>query len=327
VPASVPGELGVRFAAEDASERLAAVVSASEARYRQVLDLAAEGIWVTDADDRTTFANPRMGELLGVSCDELLGRSPHEFMDEDGLAIVAGRLGRCKAGAGEVADFRLRRADGADVWASMSSTLIMDDDGAYAGAVSVVSDVTERKALEARLRHLADHDPLTDLLNRRGFEAELTRQVARSARYGPDGALLLLDIDNLKHVNDTLGHSAGDQLIVGIAHALRRRLRASDILARIGGDELTVILPRATAQQAECVAAALVDAVRHHVTTLPGGRRAQATTSLGVAVIDRPGLTAADLLAQADIALYTAKGNGRDRYSVFGAATVTDDMR
>lgn len=98
MPTSVPGELGAGSAAEDASERLAAVVSASEARYRQVLDLAAEGIWVTDADDRTTFANPRMGELLGVSSDELLGRSPHEFMDEDGLAIVAGRLGAVRRG-------------------------------------------------------------------------------------------------------------------------------------------------------------------------------------------------------------------------------------
>ncbi len=302
------------------------MTAASEAWYRQVLDVAAEGIWVTDADDHIAYANAKMGELLGVSSDELVGRSPFEFMDDEGLAIAAERLGRCRAGATGSVDFKFARADGSDVWASMSSALITDDDGAYAGAVSVVSDATERKALEAQLRHLADHDLLTDLLNRRGFEGELTRHVARNGRYGPDGALLLLDIDNFKHVNDTLGHGAGDQLIIDIAHTLGRRLRGSDILARIGGDEFTVILPHATAQEAERVAAALVDAVRHQVTLLPGGHPVRATTSLGVAVVDSPGLTATDLLARADIALYTAKGDGRDRHSVFGPAAVTNDV-
>ncbi len=106
-------------------------------------------------------------------------------------------------------------------------------------------DITERKRVEAHLQHMADHDPLTGLLNRRRFEQELDRHVAHAQRYGTEGAVIVLDVDRFKQVNDAYGHSTGDRVITSVARVLRRRLRTTDTLARLGGDEFAVLLPKA----------------------------------------------------------------------------------
>ena len=123
-------------------------------------------------------------------------------------------------------------------------------------------DVTEQRLAERRMRHLVDHDPLTGLLNRRGLAAAMQTQVAQSRRYGSAGALLVLDLDGFKAVNDTLGHDAGDKLLVRIADELRACLRETDVLARLGGDEFAVILPRETLDEAAVVAAKITDRLR-----------------------------------------------------------------
>ena len=152
---------------------------------------------------------------------------------------------------GEVSSHRAERrylhASGSAVWVAINSTLVRDADGKPLHFLSQMQDVTERRRHEAELRHMADHDPLTGLLNRRSFERELERHVAYVERYGPRGAAIVLDLDHFKTINDTLGHSAGDELIVRVAHALRSRLRESDVLARLGGDEFAILLPEATA--------------------------------------------------------------------------------
>jgi diguanylate cyclase (GGDEF)-like protein len=182
---------------------------------------------------------------------------------------------------------------------------------------AVVSE-RDRAGLEARilaqqLRHLADTDPLTGLRNRRSFDSELERQVAQVARYGPGGALLVLDLDHLKQVNDTQGHRAGDEIITSVTDVLRRRLRDTDIISRLGGDEFGVILPRATQAEAGQVADALVEAVRGHVPVSPGKHARRMTVSVGVAMFDTPGLSGKDMLLRADRAMYHAKQAGRDR--------------
>ena len=125
-----------------------------------------------------------------------------------------------------------------------------------------VQDITDRRRLEDQLRHLADHDPLTGLLNRRGIDRALAQHVARGRRYGAEGALLVLDLDGFKAVNDSLGHAAGDELIVTCAAALQNRLRETDILGRLGGDEFAVLLPAEGEAEAVIVAEAIVKVIR-----------------------------------------------------------------
>src|SRR5262249_36019941 len=136
---------------------------------------------------------------------------------------------------------RYLHAAGHVVWVSIHATTITGPDGRQL-ILGQVQDITERRRFEDRLRHLADHDPLTGLLNRRSFEREVERPLAHCRRYGANGALIVLDLDHFKYVNDSYGHSAGDELIVAVADALRMRLRETDVVARLGGDEFAALL-------------------------------------------------------------------------------------
>ncbi len=214
------------------------------------------------------------------------------------------------------AEKRYIRADGGVVWVTRTATVVRDSDGVPLHFLDQVQDVTERRRFEHELRHLADHDPLTGLYNRRRFEQELDRQVSEVARYGPRGALLVLDLDHFKYVNDALGHHAGDELILSVAATLRGRLRESDILARLGGDEFAVLLPNVDEGGATRVAGDLVRAIRDEAAVGGSDRRRRVTTSVGVAPIRAGDVTGEELLIAADLAMYDAKEAGRDRFAV-----------
>ena len=184
-----------------------------------------------------------------------------------------------------------------------------------------LQDVSERKRFEGQLQYLADHDSLTGLFNRRRFEAELERELESSRRYDTGGALLVLDLDNFKYVNDSLGHSAGDELITSVSHALSHRLRASDTVGRLGGDEFAVILPHATKEDAVLVARGVLEVIRDNITVEGEKGPRRTTASIGLALF--PGkderLSPDELLVEADIAMYDAKENGRDRFALYRA--------
>lgn len=196
--------------------------------------------------------------------------------------------------------------------------------GEVHGRVWSFRDITERERIQSRLRYLAEHDPLTGLLNRRRFEAEVSKQIAYSERYEGDGAVLLLDLDDFKYVNDRLGHHTGDALISSIADLLRSRLRTSDTLCRLGGDEFAILLPRADERRARLVAESLLDTVRRHRTVVRG-QPLRVTTSIGIATFGYGGSPEAEeLLMRADVAMYKAKEAGRDRLELYRA---TDRVR
>ena len=189
------------------------------------------------------------------------------------------------------------------------------------GAVRTQRDLRSLLATATELRHLADHDSLTELPNRRRFEQELARHLAHVRRYGPEGAALVLDLDCFKLVNDTFGHAAGDRLLARVARVLRERLRATDVVARIGGDEFAILLPRVDAAGATAVARSLVETVRAEALTAD----AQGVTiSIGVIVFDpRSPVVPEGVLAAADIAMYDAKAAGGDAWAFYVEPRVT----
>lgn len=182
-----------------------------------------------------------------------------------------------------------------------------------------------RAAAEAKLRYLVDHDPLTGLLNRRAYEAILTDHISRGNRYGHEGAVMMLDLDEFKQVNDTLGHSAGDELIVRAANALASRLRDSDTVARLGGDEFAVLLPKGGIAEAETVATALLDIIRSERSARGRkGRVRPVSASIGVApLVGVEHITAEQALINADLAMYDAKEAGRDRFVTYDSSSTT----
>jgi diguanylate cyclase (GGDEF)-like protein len=195
---------------------------------------------------------------------------------------------------------------------------------ALAALVGVLIYVWSRNERMQDLERQASEDPLTGLKNRRRFEEDLNLAMARARRERTMGALIMLDLDYFKQVNDTYGHPAGDRLIVEVANVLGGRTRASDTLARLGGDEFAVILPRCTAAEAQLAAEAIVKAIREHE---PEQDRVEpVTASVGVAMFgDRPRTNNAAIVSEADSAMYAAKDGGRDGVRVFDRQAVGGD--
>ncbi|MGH8685334.1 MAG: EAL domain-containing protein, partial [Nitrosospira sp.] len=182
--------------------------------------------------------------------------------------------------------------------------------------LSVGLDMTEHKRTEGRLAWLADHDPLTDLFNRRRFQEELEQMLNLAARYNYSGALLFFDLDQFKYINDTSGHQAGDALLKMIARMLLGSIRSVDILGRLGGDEFAVILPQTTAEGAiEVAKNALISLSQGKLTI--NGRAHKASASIGIALFPEHGNNVHDLLAAADLAMYQAKEAGRGGWHLF----------
>jgi diguanylate cyclase (GGDEF)-like protein len=169
-------------------------------------------------------------------------------------------------------------------------------------------DIADRKRDEAQLHFLAEHDPLTGLANRRRFEDELRRHVAHAERYTFNGALLVMDLDRFKLINDTLGHSAGDTVIKTVAEILQGRLREGDTVGRLGGDEFAMLLPRAGEQEAHAVVDDLLRAIGDHVVAF-GSHDLHVTASIGIAQVTGD-TRAEELLVSADLAMYEAKRLG-----------------
>ncbi len=182
--------------------------------------------------------------------------------------------------------------------------------------VAVGAAVAERRRLEVRLLRLADHDSLTDLFSRRRLYEELRLTLAQSVRYGTRGALLFLDLDDFKSVNDALGHRAADRVLADLAHRLRGRLRHSDVVARVGGDEFAVLLPHTDSLQGQALASQLLEAIRSQPIDL-GGSPLRISAAIGVALYPEHGTTAEELLAHADQAMYQAKATGGNACRVY----------
>ncbi len=296
---------------------------AAEERFAVMFENAGVPMSVValDGDEagKVLEANPAYAAMLGCTREEIVGHAVTTWMHPDDYEsayaepmqhLVAGEVPRLQF------ERRYLHRDGHVVWTLVTNAAYTDAKGRRV-AVGQVLDISDRKHLEGRLQHLADHDPLTGLFNRRRFESELDGRLAHARRYGGTLAVLAIDLDGFKFVNDSLGHAVGDELVRRLGGVLQRSLRESDVVARTGGDEFAVVLPEADLDAARQVADKLITEVGHAGKVVEGHRHANVTASIGITVLP-PGetVTGEDLLVEADIAMYDAKAAGKNRYAV-----------
>lgn len=291
---------------------------ASEERFRLMVARVEDyAIYMLDAGGNVKTWNAGAQRFKGYRAEDIIGRHYSVFYPADDVAAgKPARLLLIAASEGRVEDEGWRvRSDGSQFWANVVITALRDADGTLLGFGKITRDLTERRLHERQLEHLADHDPLTGILNRRGFARELEGHVAHVARYGAAGALLMLDLDNFKHYNDTQGHAAGDGLIVRIARNLQYRLRSSDVLARLGGDEFAILLPAGDEAATAAVADAVLGVIRDEPMPPIISAEQRVTASIGIARFeDGERLTPQEMIANADLAMYDAKASGRNRW-------------
>jgi diguanylate cyclase (GGDEF)-like protein/PAS domain S-box-containing protein len=281
-----------------------------------------EGVVALDEVGRITFANPAAESMLGWRRGELVGREIAEAVDPEGRDSRSPsaewvHLPRLRAGETvRIDEHVVTRRDGSPLDVALTASPVLRE-GEVVGAVVVFRDVRDRKTLERRLVHQAFHDPLTGLPNRALFLDRLEHARARSMRDGGTQAVLFLDVDRFKVINDSLGHRTGDQVLQTVASRLVGVLRPSDTVSRFGGDEFTVLLEQvADAAEAAQTAERILRALQ--LPMVAGERDVVVTASIGIAVAE-PGNAPGDLLAAADIAMYQAKSRGKNRYVIAAA--------
>jgi diguanylate cyclase (GGDEF)-like protein/PAS domain S-box-containing protein len=288
-------------------------------RFESAFANAPIGMALIDTDGRWLQVNAALCQITGYGDAELLQGSLAAITHPDDVDTDADERARLQAG--DIASYQVEKryihARGTLGWALFTMSIVRDQDGTALHLIAQVQDITDRKELESQLVYLTDHDFLTGTFNRRRFEQELDREIERSHRYPLGGAVVVLDLDNFKEINDAFGHKAGDDMLKGIAAALRARTRHTDVLARLGGDEFAVLLPEVSVDEATMVARELVKALSGHTAVL-GDRTMHVTASAGVATFD--GLSDVQVLAHADHAMYEAKRAGRDRVVVHAVA-------
>jgi diguanylate cyclase (GGDEF)-like protein/PAS domain S-box-containing protein len=264
------------------------------------------------------FVSPQVEQLLGFSVEEwtadpgLWFRLIHPEDQENVLAAEGRTFGE---GVPFSCEYRLLDRDNNEVWVRDDAVVRVDEDG---GRVlqGVMLDITAQKRAEERLLYLADHDSLTGIYNRRRFFRELDSYLAWSERHGDPGAVLLLDVDRLKEINDTFGHEAGDELLKHVAALLVRRVRQTDAVARLGGDEFVVLLRGLLPAQARELAREIPELLSRSPVRV-GDQAITASTSVGIALIESgKGQEADTVVREADASMYRVKAGGR----VSGAA-------
>jgi diguanylate cyclase (GGDEF)-like protein/PAS domain S-box-containing protein len=293
----------------DQAER---AVRRGEAQKTAILDAALDCVITTDHHGRIMEFNPAAERTFGYALGEVHGKDvaavilPPRLRSRYRTAIAR----YLTTGESRMLDRRVEmtamRRDGSEFPVELCVTRI-----ALAGPAlftAYLRDIADRKRSEGHLHFLADHDPLTGLVNRRRFEEELRRQIAHAERYTFGGALLIMDLDHFKQINDTLGHGAGDAVIKNVAGLLQRRLRKGDTVGRLGGDEFAMLLPSASEQTAHAIVRDLLSALRDQIVRV-GGHDLRVTASIGIAPVT--GATGAEqLLVRADLAMYKAKELG-----------------
>jgi diguanylate cyclase (GGDEF)-like protein/PAS domain S-box-containing protein len=288
---------------------------------------AAIGMALLAFDGRWLEVNRSFCEVLGYTLEELLELSFEEITHPEDLATDLGQVGRLLAD--ELRYYQVEKRyfhkEGHTIWVMLSVSLVRDGEGNPRYFIVQLQDTSERKRLEARLSRMAYHDLLTGLPNRALFQEHFEQAVHRADRDGSNLAILYLDLQGFKAVNDAWGHETGDKLLIATANRLRSYSRFEDTVARFGGDEFCILVERiGGAEDAVRVARRVGESISEPFSVY--GRRVSVTASIGIA-LRSPGqnLSADQLLREADAAMYQAKRKGRVRFELFEAVHDSGD--
>ena len=294
------------------------ILRESEERFRAAFEQAAVGISQNGPDGRWLRVNQKFCEIVGYTREELLEKRFQEITHPDDLDANLDHVRRLLAGEIETYSMEKRflHRDGSVVWVNSALSLVREPSGEPKYFIAVVEDISERKTLEEQLEYQAFHDPLTGLPNRALLLDRLQHALARTDRRGDYVGVLFLDLDGFKHVNDSLGHGAGDQLLVGVADRLSKGIRPEDTIARFGGDEFVVLLEGIEGAE-EAIGRAERLAGQLRAPFMLSGEEVSVTLSVGLMLSATPQDRPEDLLRDADSAMYEAKKNGKARYAVF----------
>ena len=283
----------------------------------EIIDNAGEGIAVYDRELRYLLWNRSMEEMTGLPAAEVLGRSALELFPHLREQHVDELLRRAFAGE-SVASPDVHYyipSTGRSGWVSAVYRPHYDEAGEIVGVIGLIRDVTQRKEAEQQIEYQAYHDALTGLANRRLFQEHLSLALALAQRRTSTVAVLFLDLDHFKVINDSLGHTIGDELLREISRRLRGSVREGDTVARVGGDEFTVVLQELPGGDAAAVVAQkILRTVAEPIEI--GGHRLYVTTSIGITLFPEDGDDAETLLRHADTAMYRAKAEGRNTYQM-----------
>ena len=297
---------------------------AVEARYKSLIEQIPAVVYADEGGQETTYVSPQIESILGVSADAYQ-QDPEMWMrmihPDDRATVQAESDAFLTGRGGDLGDYRMVRPDGTIVWIRDRAYAVRDDDGRVLWEHGILFDVTELKEAEARIAHMAFHDALTGLANRALFEESLALAIGRAQRAELWVAVLFLDLDNFKQVNDNLGHHCGDELLRQLADRLRESTREADLVARQGGDEFLLLLSDLEAADAREAAEGVAVRVERSMADpfAIGEREVESHGSIGISLYPADATDAAGLMQFADAAMYRAKRSARGAHVFWDA--------
>jgi diguanylate cyclase (GGDEF)-like protein/PAS domain S-box-containing protein len=290
----------------------------SEQKYRTIIENIEDGYHELDFSGNIVFFNDALLKILGYSRDEFVRMNYRDLTDEETarrLLQVCDEVYRTGNPSRGI-EIEVMRKDGTMRVVELSVSLILDATGHGAGFRNLVRDITERKKSEETIRRLAYHDPLTGLPNRLLFTDRLAMAITGAKRNRQHLAVMILDLDYFKDINDTLGHHIGDRLLQAVGSRLTELLRKGDTVARMGGDEFLILLPEINnVGVTTTIAQKIVDSFQ--TPLIVDEHRLHITTSIGIAIYPDVSDDVETLIKHSDIAMYRAKGSGRNNYQLF----------
>lgn len=313
--------LGLATAQREAAERR---LRASEEQFRALLRDGNEVITMAEANGLVTYISQAVAQVMGYFPEDIVGRRLREFVHPDDLLAATELHSRVLASDGSqeyAAELRFRHADEVWHWHEMILRNMLEHPEVHA-VVGHHRDITERRAAQDRIAHAASHDSLTGLANGPTLTRDLERALAQGTRYQHPVGMLFLDLDGFKLVNDTYGHDVGDRLLSRIADVVRRTVRDTDTVGRLGGDEFGVVLTRVGgADEAMAVAQRIIDGIESQSSV--AGLRLDVGCSIGVALAFPGGSDAKTLLRHADAAMYQSKRRARNGVQLYRDDAIT----